>query len=156
MTKAPALSWNRVVTQALAAGIAGAVLFNAYLWLTAILPAHGSIIGLWQFVASAAIGKVAFTTTSYAWLGLLILVFVSVVWAGGYAYLAMTRPFMSERWPVSGLVYGIIVYLFMQLLLLGAGLFEFPATPNDFVNIVIAHAVFFGLPVAYVVSRMRR
>jgi len=156
MTTAPALSWNRVLTQALVAGITGAVLIDAYLWLTTLLPAHQSIIGLWQFVASAAIGKVAFTSSSYAWLGLLIHIIVSIAWAGGYAYLAMTRPFMNERWPVSGIAYGIIVYIFMQVLLLGAGAFTFPPTPNDFVNILIAHSVFYGLPVAFVVSRMRR
>jgi uncharacterized membrane protein YagU involved in acid resistance len=156
MAMAQRIQWSRVFTQALAAGITGAIFLDVYLWLTTILPQHGSLIAAWQFVASATIGNVAFSSTSYAGLGLVVHVLVSVAWAGGYAYLAMTRPFMNQRWVISGLVYGIIVYLFMQVLLLGASKFQFPPTPVAFVNVVIAHMVFFGLPVAFVVSRMNR
>ncbi len=156
MATAARINWVRVITQGVTAGIAGGLVFDLYLWLTTVLPAHGSILAMWQWMASAAIGKVAFASTSYASLGLLFHFIVSIGWAGGYAFLARTRPFMNERWAISGIVYGIIVYTFMQLLLLGTNSFTFPATPNAFVNLVIAHAVFFGLPVAFVVARLDR
>jgi uncharacterized membrane protein YagU involved in acid resistance len=148
------LNWGRVVMQALSAGIVGGFVVDLYLYLTTILPAHGSIVAMLQWVASAAIGPVALTSTSYAWLGLVVHFIVSIGWAGGYAYFAQTQNFVNTRWFISGLMYGLIVYVFMQALLLGARAFVFPPTPTAFLNAVLAHMLFFGVPVAYVVARM--
>jgi hypothetical protein len=46
------------------------------------------------------------------------------------------------------------VYVFMQALLLGARAFVFPPTPTALLNAVLAHMLFFGVPVAYVVARL--
>jgi hypothetical protein len=43
----------------------------------------------------------------------------------------------------------------MELILLGGNAFTPPATPNAFLNAVIAHTVFFGLPIAYLVKRLQ-
>ncbi len=150
------VNWGSVFKEAVAAGIAGAILIELYLVLTTVLPQHGSIMGMLQWTASTVIGKVAFTGAAYAWLGLLIHFCVSIAWAGGYAYLASQQKFMNHRWAISGLVYGLVVYGFMQLILLGDNNLKPPPTPNDFINALIAHAVFFGLPVAFVVSRFNR
>ncbi|MBV8638162.1 MAG: hypothetical protein JO322_08745 [Candidatus Eremiobacteraeota bacterium] len=147
-------NWNAIVRQAFAAGIVAGVLIQAYLILTQIVPAHGSILGAWQWIASAAIGDEALRNPAYAWLGLLIHFIISIAWAGGYAYLAQERPFMNRRWYISGIVYGLIVYIFMDILLLGARKFIPPTTPLQLLNVLIAHCVFFGLPLAFVVSRM--
>ncbi|MDP9111398.1 MAG: hypothetical protein M3M96_07180, partial [Candidatus Eremiobacteraeota bacterium] len=156
METATGINWPRILAQAFLAGATGAVLLHVYLWLTVLLPHHTSIVGLWQWIASVAIGKVALTNAGYAWLGVAVHLGVSIAWAGGYAFLAAQRHFMNDRWIVSGLVYGIVVYVFMQLLLLGANSFSFPATPNDVINALFASAAFFGLPVAYVVTAMNR
>ncbi len=156
MTIAKGIEWRGVIVRAVAAGIAGGILIDMYGWLTIILPQHGSIVSLWQWIASTVIGKVAFTSTAFAWFGLLVHFIVSIAWAGGYAYLASERQFMNDRWIISGLVYGLVVYLFMQLILLGDGNLKPPATPNDFINALVMHSVFFGLPVAGVVARMNR
>ena len=156
MATAQRVNWGSIAKEAVAAGIAGGISIEIYLYLTTVLPQHVSILSVWQFIASVAIGKVAFTSTSYAWLGLLLHFIVSICWAGGYAYLATRQRFMNERWAISGLVYGVVVYMFMQLILLGANALKPPATPNDFINAVIAHSVFFGLPVAFVVARLSR
>lgn len=148
------LNWGRVVMQAFGAGIIGGIVLDLYLYLTTILPAHGSVLAMWQWVASAAIGPVALTNSSYAWLGLLVHFIVSIGWAGGYAYFAQTQNFVNTRWFISGLMYGLVVYVFMQALLLGARAFVFPATPTAFLSGVIAHMLFFGVPVAFVVARM--
>lgn len=147
---------GRTVREGVVAGIAGGIIFHLYIWLTVIAPQGGSMWALWQWAASVAIGKIAMTNANYAWLGLLVLAIVAVVWASGYAFFATGRAFVNARWALSGIVYGIVVYVFMQILLLGANSFSFPATPNAFVNGVIAVSVFFGLPVAFVVARMNR
>lgn len=150
------VDWGRVIIQGLTAGIVGGILIDLYLWLTVVNPSHMQITAMWQWIASAAIGKAAFTSSIFIWMGLLIHFIVSIGWAGGYAYLASTRPYMSQRWPISGLMYGIVVYLFMQLILIGGGNFQLPPSLFAFVNAIVAHTVFFGLPVAFVVSRMDR
>jgi uncharacterized membrane protein YagU involved in acid resistance len=154
MTLAQPRNWGRIATQALVAGIAGGFLIDLYLYLTTLRPQHTSLLTAWQWIASVAIGPAALTNPSFAWLGLLAHAVVSIGWAGGYAYFAQTQAFVNTRWAVSGLVYGVVVYFFMQILLIGARAFVFPATPVAFINDLIAHGVFFGLPVALVVARM--
>ena len=142
--------------QAIVAGLAGGALIELYLWITTILPAHGSMLAFWQWIASTVFGKAALTQPRYAAAGLVIHALVSIGWGGGYAYLAATAPAATRRWIVSGLVYGLIVYTIMQTILLADNNFTYPPTPNAFLNAVAAHAVFFGLPVAYVVHVMRQ
>jgi uncharacterized membrane protein YagU involved in acid resistance len=154
MASTPPVNWARVIREAIAAGITGGIIIEIYLYLTTVLPAHGSLLIMWQGIASAAIGNVAHSSISYAWLGLVIHFIVSIGWAGGYAYFSQTQAFVDRRWAISGLVYGIIVYFFMQLLLIGARAWVEPPTPLDALNALIAHMVFFGIPVAFVVARM--
>jgi uncharacterized membrane protein YagU involved in acid resistance len=149
------LVWPQLLIRAVTAGVTAGVTLQIYLWLTILLPAHRGLLGYWQWIASALIGNVAFTGTGYAWLGLLVHFFVSITWAGGYAYLATQRDFLNRRWPISGPVYGLVVLIFMQVMLLGAGKFVFP-TALGFANALVAHVVFFGLPVAYVVANLDR
>jgi hypothetical protein len=156
MTTVEPLNWGRVVRQALAAGVAAGVALEAYLYLTVMLPSHTTLFAAWQLIASAAIGKAAFDSPSYAWLGLVLHFGVSIGWAGGYAYFAQHQPFVNRRWVVSGICYGLVVYLFMQILLLGARAPVFPPTPTAWLNDLFAHAIFFGLPLAFVVARMDR
>lgn len=145
-------NWKAVMQQALAAGIVAGITIELYLILTAALPSHANVLAIWQWIASAAIGDIAFSSVAFAWLGLLVHFIVSIGWAGGYAYLAQQQTFMNARWAISGIVYGLVVYCFMDLILLGAHKLAAP-TPPTVANSIIAHCVFFGLPLAYVVSR---
>lgn len=151
MLSSPPVSWNRIVAQALLAGIAGAVAIDLYLWLTPLVPHPTGIDAIWRWIASTVLGKAALTQPQSAWAGVTIHVLVSIGWAGGYAYVAATRPATTRNWLVAGIVYGLIVYVIMQAILLADNNFIFPPTPNAFVSAVIAHTIFFGLPVAYVV-----
>jgi hypothetical protein len=148
--------WARLLRPALIAGLVAAAIFDLYLWLTTVLPVGGSLASLWQQIAAATVGKaVAFSSPAYAWLGVLIQAAVGIGWAAGYAYLAARQPFLNARWVASGLVYGIVVYMVMELILLGGNAFTPPPTPNAFLNAVVAHSVFFGLPIAYLVKRLQ-
>jgi hypothetical protein len=81
---------------------------------------------------------------------------ISIGWAGGYAYMALTQPFINQRWVVSGLVYGVVVYFLMQLILLFDNNFHYPDTLWQFANSIIGHTLFFGLPVAFVVRSITK
>lgn len=149
------VSWGRVASQALVAGLAGAVLIDCYLWATTLLPQHAGIGSLWQWIASTVLGKAASGNPNATAIGAFVHALVSIGWAAGYAYIAATRPATTQRWPVAGIVYGLIVYVIMQAILLADNNFTFPPNPNAFVNAVFAHTIFFGLPVAFVVHVMR-
>ncbi len=147
-------NWNEIFRQAIVAGVIAGILIQAYLIVTTVLPSHMTVLQEWQWIASAAIGDVAFTNTGYAWLGLLVHFIVSIGWAGGYAYLAQQQQFMNRRWYISGPVFGFVVYIIMDIVLLGARKFVPPATPSALLNVLIAHCLFFGLPLAFVVYRL--
>jgi hypothetical protein len=149
------VSWSGIAFQAVVAGVVGGFLIDLYLWATTLLPQRGNIVSLWQWIASTALGKVALTDPACAAAGLAMHAIVSVGWAGGYAYLAATRPATTRRWAIAGIVYGLIVYTIMQVILLADNNFTYPPTPNAFINALVAHAVFFGLPVAYVVHKLQ-
>jgi hypothetical protein len=149
-------NWALIVRQAVVAGIVGAVIFNLYLWLTTVLPAHASIVSMLQRSASIALGPIALTNPSYAWAGALVELVAGVGWAGGYAYFAQRQPFVNARWFISGFFYGFVVYVLWLLLLIGAHAFTYPATPNALFIDVIARTVFFGVPVAFVVAQLDR
>ncbi len=156
-TAAPAsISWSRIVIQALAAGIAGGALVDLYLAVTPLASAHPGMLGYWTWIASTVGGKTMFANPNAPWIGLGVHAATSMVWAGAYAYVAAQQAFVRRRWYISGPVYGLVVYLVMQLVLLVSGNFEYPHSPNDFVSALIANAVFFGLPVAFVVNALGR
>lgn len=155
MAVAQSTNWSRVVRQAVIAGIVGGIVIDLFLYVAVVAPSHGSMTAMWQWVASGAFGKAAFASPAFIWIGLLVHFIVSICWAGGYAFLASTRPYMNARWPISGLVYGFVVMVFMVLLQLGANVFQWPGTAGWFISLV-AHTAFFGLPVAFTVSRLDR
>jgi uncharacterized membrane protein YagU involved in acid resistance len=150
------LPWGAIVSRGLVAGIAGGVVVDAYLWLTTLLPAHSPIASMWQFVASTAFGKGALTDPAFVWVGLAMHLLVSIGWGIGFAYIAATRPAITARWLVAGIVYGIVVYVIMSIMLLADNNFTYPPTINAFLNAVVAHALFFGVPVAFVVDKLSR
>ncbi|HEY8298549.1 MAG TPA: hypothetical protein VIG32_11080 [Candidatus Baltobacteraceae bacterium] len=142
--------WGRILTAGALAGIAGGILFDLFIYATSVAPQHGSMLAVWQFIASTAIGKTAFASTGFAWLGLFIHLVVSIAWAIGYAYLAQTRSAIDAHPAVSGIAFGLVVYVVMQIVLLGDNNFHLPGV-RDFALALIRHCIFFGLPVAYIV-----
>jgi hypothetical protein len=149
------LDWRRIVLRAIAAGIAGGICIELFLYLAAVLPHHGSMLGAWQFIASTAFGKVAFTSASYAWAGLAMSFAVSIAWALGYGYLAATQSSVDARPVISGLVYGFVVWGVMQLVLYTVQALHINSFGDAVINI-IAHTAFFGLPVALVTYAQMR
>jgi hypothetical protein len=156
MASSVRLPWGPIVVRGTLAGVAGGIIIDAYLWLTTLVPTHVPVTAMWQFVASTAFGKGAFGNSLFIWVGLAMHLLVSIGWGIGYAYIAAGRPVIAERWLVSGIVYGIVVYTMMSIILLADNNFTYPPTPNAFVNAIAAHAIFFGIPIAFIVNRSSR
>jgi uncharacterized membrane protein YagU involved in acid resistance len=155
MASVARIEWGPVVLRAFIAGIAGGIALDLFIYLATVLPHHGSMIGVWQFIASTALGKVAFTSTGYAWFGLLIHFIVSIAWAAGYGYLAVTQPGIAARPVISGLVYGFVVWGVMQMVLYSVQALHINTFADALLSI-IGHTVFFGLPVALVTTSQLR
>ena len=133
---------------AVTAGILGGILIDAFL----ALMMHTSPIGIWQFVASTIVGKVAFTAPAYAVLGVAVHLVVSILWALVYAY-AATALGALKQWLLGAIVLGVVVDAAMELLLqvkIGQ-----PFAPA-FEQGLLAHVVFYALPVAWYLARSAR
>jgi uncharacterized membrane protein YagU involved in acid resistance len=144
-------NWGRLIGQGILAGIVGAILIDAFQYFSTLATTHqASIVAIWQYVASSAVGATAYTSTSYAWLGLLFHAIVSIAWAIGYAYVAATRPnVMSTPW-LSGLVFGAVVWLIMTFVLMLDRIAP-PISATSVVMGLTACCIFYGIPVALTV-----
>lgn len=142
------LNWGRIVLSGILAGVAGGICIDLFIYATNLLPAHASILSLWQFIASTGFGKVAYTSTSYAWAGVVMHFCVSIGWGIGYAYMARTKPVINKQPLISGFIFGLIVYVVMQFVLFSVQALKTPDTVSVYMGI-LAHTVFFGIPVAF-------
>jgi uncharacterized membrane protein YagU involved in acid resistance len=139
-----------------AAGLTGAILLDAFLFVTQIVagaPPGQVISGAFTFIASVLFGPGIAANPAAPAIGAVIHLCVSIGWALGYVYLVRTQPQLLVRPWISGAGFGLVVYVFMLIVLLTAGMYHRPS-PQRLENELIAHMLFFGIPVALVVSRV--
>ncbi len=128
MRKVPLTGWARFASKGAAEGAAGCVLFGVIYF-------------------PAALGRIATDPhiAGYA----AVYVAACLAWGVGYAYLAATQP-QVNRFPVlSGLSFGVIVYVVTQLVLYGIAA-EQIHTVQQVAFGLGATCLFFGLPVAVI------
>ena len=147
-TVAP-LNWGRIVLSGALAGLAGGILFMLFIYAASLLPAHASILSMWQFAASTAFGKAALSAQSYAWAGLALMLLAAIGWGVGYAYLARSKPAVNKQPLISGFIFGLIVYVVMQFVLFSVQALKVPDAVSVYLD-VVAVTVFFGIPVALI------
>ena len=139
----------------LVAGIAGAILIDLFLFGAAMTdgtPLATVIAQSGTLTASALLGPSANTNPAAPAIGLLLHLLVSIGWAYGYVYLVRSQPQLLARPWISGASFGLVVYIFMSLITLTAGLYHRPS-PSGLLTALVAHVLFFGIPVALIVSR---
>ncbi|HYZ17451.1 MAG TPA: hypothetical protein VE591_13665 [Candidatus Acidoferrum sp.] len=142
----------------IAAGITGGILLAVCLQGAAVLagtPLGTAIVQNYSFIASVAIGPSAFRNPGSAVpIGILIHFCIAIAWALGYVYLVRAQPQLIARPIISGLVFGLVVDAFMNIMLIMGGVYHRPSSPGVFGLSLLAHCVFYGIPVAVVVSRL--
>jgi hypothetical protein len=138
----------------IAAGIAGGIVME--LWFFALLMASGAPAGAFAAsfasIAVALLGAGAAANPAAVPIGIVAHFCVAVGWALGYAHLARTKAQLVQRPWISGAGFGLVVYVFMRIILLGAG----PYQPPPLMTGLIAHVVFYGIPVGLVTARLLR
>jgi hypothetical protein len=147
MASVAPLNWGRIITSGVVAGLGGGAGFNLCLYLISLLPGHPSVLSMWQFAASTALGKSALASPSSAWIGVALIFAASIGWAIGYAYTAHTRPAINKQPPISGFIFGLIVYVVMQFVLFSVQALKVPDIMSVYLGI-LACTVFFGIPIA--------
>src|SRR6266404_2969640 len=86
----PPLDWGRIAWRGTAAGLSGGLLFGLFIYPVIARPSAG-------FIALYAA--------------------VCLAWGIGYAYLAQTHAQLNTLPILSGVVYGLVAYVVMQLVL---------------------------------------
>jgi hypothetical protein len=132
---------------AFVAGIIGAIGTDAFLSIAQ----HTSPVNVWQFIASTAIGPVAFTSPSYAAFGLALHLFIALFWAYLYAYVFHALNLL-HNWVLGGIVWGIVVTVCMDALLAVRGALG-PLTFSSVTFGLVTNVIFYGLPVAWYLAR---
>src|ERR1700736_6752057 len=137
-----------------AAGVVSGLIGGALIDTFLAVANHASYIQIWQFVASALVGAAAFASPSYAMLGFVMHFVISIVWASIYAWAAFGPLPVLARLPVAyGLIYGVVLMIGMTALLMVQHIGPAGAPdPATLVKSLIAHTVFFGIPVALYVA----
>ena len=149
-TASIAPNWRRILQHGALAGIVGAIVYPAFLYAAFFSELHGSIVALF-----VSFGENLHTPSP--WIGALAHLCVSLAWGIGYAYLADTRPrILNTPW-LSGFVYGLVVWFIMQLVLMAGEVWKASSLDTyALIGVIIAHAFFFGIPVALMVRAQRR
>ncbi len=145
------------LTAGLVAGLAGAIFIQLFLAATQLAggtPA-GRLLDGFVFTASALLGPSAQANPNAIPIGIGLHVLVSIGWALGYVYLIRSQPQLLARPWISGAGFGFVVYVFMSVVLITAGLYHRPS-PGGLGIGLTSHIVFFGIPVALIVSRLLR
>ena len=116
--------------------------------------AAGAIAGI-EWTASVAAGNGVIGQPYAVPLGLALHFATSILWAFGFLYVADRQPQLFARPFISGLGFGIVVYFLMQALLVPAGKFA-GMTIYSFDRDIVAHTLFFGVPLSLIVARLAR
>lgn len=141
----------------LVAGVAAGILIDVFLFamqLAAGTPPE-KLAANFVFIAAVLLGPAAYTSSVAVPLGIVLHFCVAIGWALGYVYLVRSQPQLLTRPWLSGAAFGLMVYVFMEIILITAGLYHRVA-PGLFFTQLVAHVVFYGIPVAVIASRMLR
>ena len=124
------LNWGNILLRGAIAGVVGGIVLALFLFVVQIHP-------------NGPFGA------------LLAQLVIAILWGIGYAYVAATRPAaVASPW-LAGVVYGLVVWLLMQfILILGAVWPGFSL--SGFALQLLAYTAFFGIPVAFTTRALAR
>ena len=112
-----------------------------------------------QTIASGLLGDAAFAAgIGVAILGVGCHFALSILWAVVFAIASWRLPVLARRPFVTGLAFGVIVFLCMRLLVLPLSAYPHPVTFKPLATVLdlLSHMLLFGVPIAMIVSRAIR
>ena len=114
-------------------------------------------VPIYQFVASGLLGQSAYLMGATSFLIGVAVHFLVAFTASAFYFAAATKlAWLNQNAFLSGIVYGIGVWTFMNFVV--TPLSQIPASPFNlalFINGVVGHALFVGLPISLIARRVR-
>jgi hypothetical protein len=143
------------VRAAVVAGLAGNLAVSAYLSVALPVFFKTPPIALFQWDASNIIGSSAFRGGwSAAALGFFFDCLVAIGWGAWFVLFYRRVPAVRRSPALWGLLFGLVVMLVMFYLVVPLGRAQQSSSLPSLADALVAHTVFFGLPVALVASRI--
>ena len=127
-----------------------------YLWVTeSLIMRRATALTIFQWDASNFLGPSSFREgVGVALFGCLLHLIVSLIWGSIFTLAALRIRALAKNWLVSGVIFGVIVRLVMAHIVVPLGRAIMPPAHGVYLaNLYVAHILFFGIPVAWVVSR---
>lgn len=125
--------WRRIAWRGAVEGAAGGALFGFVYFSATVRGSPAPVLAEYAALYAAA----------------------CVAWGIGYAYLAATQPHVNRFPALSGISFGVVVYIVTQLVLYGIAA-EQIHTARQVAFGLSAACVFFGLPVALIARLFER
>lgn len=154
MSGAHIFPWRTALRAGVVAGIADIVAALAFWALRGISP-----VQILQGIAGGVLGADAYAGgAATALLGLALHFAIMLVIGAIYVLAAVRWPRMAERWAVVGTLFGIVVYVVMNAVVLPLSAFphEVVFTPARVIPALLIQVVFVGLPIAWIAARTMR
>ncbi len=133
------------------AGIIGGFLFHAFLFAVGV--AHYP--STYEWIASGIIGRSAFMNADGALIGVLLHFSIAIVAAVLYAYASQFIGLLGQP-VVGGTIFGVVMNAIMDLAAYERTNTPLPSGLHDIGIGLVAHVIFFGIPVAIFLSRYER
>jgi hypothetical protein len=138
----------------LAGGLLGGALDLAFAFIY-YAPAGATPIRILQSIASGVLGPRSFQMgPDSAALGAFFHFFISLCAAAVY-YLASAKfSFLTRRWLISALIFGILMFLTMRLVVVPLSAVKSgPMKISSIIGELCSHMFLFGIPIAYAAAR---
>lgn len=144
------MSWLTIII----AGVIGGTLDA----LAAVVVYNTPPVSLFQFIASAAFGQVAFTSLSpYLWWGIFFHYLITMIWATVFVLFYPLIRQIVKSWVAQGIVYAILIWIVMNLMILPMTRLATGKFSAQSVGVAIIILILMvGLPIAYIVNKRMR
>jgi hypothetical protein len=149
---------SRFIRASVAAAVVGLITITIYLVLErAVAERLSVVLGLQQLLqwdASNGYGPAAFRGGwPMAFIGLAMDFVVSLAWAVAFTALYAAAPAVRRNVVLTGLVFGAVVMVVMIYAIVPTGhATRMHSTVSHVINVLVAHTIFFGLPLALTVD----
>ncbi len=146
------------IKRILLSGLVGWIGIDIYMSVLLSVQHAATPLQLFQWDASNALGAAAFSGgVASALLGLFFDLIVSLAWATAYVLLFARDARAERNVLVRGILFGAAVMIVMRWVVVPLGhAVSPPATAASIANLLAAHIISFGIPIAYAVSRIKR
>jgi hypothetical protein len=149
---------KRPVMGIIMGGLTAAILDIIYAMILTARAGHGALAAM-QGVASGLIGGAAFQGgLQTAALGLFLHCMILIAAAAVYYAASLRLPVLRSRAIACGLLFGVLVYLFMNFIVLPLSAIPFTITytPWKLLQGFISHGILVGLPIALTIRKFSK